>query len=351
MPAQKFNTVLFEKQNDINTPSDLLVASDYLDVMEAAKFDIDPEYEPDARGAGAFEQYSGTVGQYNNDISLLFGLYSLGSGVTPDLVRVAECAGWTKVEHADFIRLTPTSEIVNAGTLWGYRGGPGTNKAVLEKHGNIMFDWEIALEAAKRATMRFTGKGRYVAEPVLATLPDVDAYRERLSVPAMRGGSISLLGSSRYATKFISANFKANQSIENHPDATATFGGGDSEILDRAIDGTIVVRMEAHSNTIPHDSIQNGTELTVDFQWGTIYNQYDVRLLTSRFRVTNVKEGNVNGATTWEISGQVLRNSLELRIYNAAASSSSLSSSSGSSQSSSSLSTSASSESSSSTLA
>lgn len=347
MGVEKLTMVLVEKQTDRITPETTLGHNDFCDVIEAAKLTISPDVEQDNRGSSAFDNYPPTVGRTQTEIGLAFGLHSLGSGGNPDFIRCLECAGWQRRLDAGWIKMHPISEIINAATVWGYYGGPGTQKAFLEKFGNVMFDGSIALEAGKRALMRLTGKGKYLSPPARATMPNIAAWRERVTSPALQAASTIYLNGIAYG--FIKGEITFGQAVEANVDATDTYGGGDTEITDRKMEWSATVYQKIDTSFIPHTNLFAGATGIFDFQWGKTYHTYDMRLYALKSTLTDVKAGNNNGVNTWELKGIFEENSLELWIYNATGSSYSSASTSASSDSNSSVSDSSSSDSSAST--
>ena len=320
MSAEKLNMCLFEKQVHINVPSTTLGANDFLDVIEAAKFDISPEAEDDARGSSGFDNYAPTIGRTTAEISLMFALYSLGSR-DPDFVRCLQCAGWERVLDHPFLVLRPISEITDAGTLWGYRGGPGSQKSTLEKYGNIMFDGSLKLETGKRGTLTLTGKGKPVALPVLATMPDIDAQREREAAPALKAATVTIMGK---AYNFTTMEFTFNQGVEAAPDPTDAFAGGETEITERRIDFATTVYLKPTTTLIPHADIYAGTQAEIHIQWGKNHaspGEFDLEVWAPNCVLKDVKKGANNGIDTWEIKGTVVRNEIEIRINNGTTSS------------------------------
>jgi hypothetical protein len=345
MSVQKLDIILGRVQRDPATPETGLTAADFLDVHEAFKADVDPDFQTDNRGAGGFDAYQPTEGKYDPDIQLVFPLASLGSGTVPDLARCFQCAGWKQTAHDDYLRFAPSNDIANdhkAMTLWAYKGNPGHGGSVRERYGNQMYDVVISVEANKRAMVTFTGKGKYVAIPDRNTMPAIDAYRERVLIPAFINATYQIMGDIYVPLK---VEFNNNGPVVNHDNPGSEFGGGETEISDRAITFTATVYKK--SSLIPHRKMHTGDLGTIDLQWGAIHGTPDMRTIASRCQITNVKDGNANGIETYEISGVVIQNDFELRIYNGAASvssvsvpSSSTSSSSASASSTSSVSTS-----------
>ena len=337
MSAEKLNMVLFEKQTDAHTPEYTLGANDFIDVIEGAKADITPDAEADARGSTAFDNYPPTIGRTTVEISLMFSLYSLGSA-DPDLVRCMECAGWRRDLDEPYIVLSPTSEIVNAGSLHAYRGGPGASKSLLEKFGNVMFDGSLKLETGKRATVSLTGKGKYIAPPVIATMPAIDSNRERETAPAIKAATVSIMGQ---AYNFTTIEFTFGQNVENASDPTDTYAGGETEITERKIDFSATLYMKPTTPLIPHADIYAGTQAAINIAWGTTHcapGGSDLEINAPTCVLTDVKKGNSNGIDTWEVKGTVVKNDLKIKIYNGNTSSLSISSDSMSSDSNSSVS-------------
>lgn len=326
--VKKLDLALFRKQSQIDTPISNLVASDFVDTIETPSLDITPDAEQDNRGGGGFDNYPATIGKYEPGISLVFAIYSLGSGLTPDLVRCMECSGFEAVNHDDYIRMRGISEIVNAGTLWGYYGGPGTDKSLLEKFGNVIFDPTIEFESGKRATLTLAGKGQYIATPIVATQPDISPHRERVTSPPLMGGNITIMGQ---AYGLIRGSFVGGQGVENRVDPTNEFGGGGTEITERNQTWTAVVYQKPQNVIVPHNALKLGSTGLIEIKWGNKFGNKDCILRATQAQITDIKPGDNNGISTWELSGITQRNDLELRIYNNAASSSSLSSQSSSS--------------------
>lgn len=316
--VDKLSMVLFERQADMITPEASLGQNDFCDVLEAAKHDITPDAQQDNRGSGAYENYPPTIGRSEVEISMMFALYSRGSGGDPDFVRVLECAGWERRLDNPNIIMRPRNEIIHAGTLWGYYGGPGTNKSLLEKYGNIMFDGSITLEAGKRGTLSVTGKGKYVSPPARATQPSVGGMREREVAPPILSATVSINGQSY---SFVKAEVTFGQSIENNVDATDTYGGGDTEITERNIEWSATVYMKANTSLIPHTNLFANTTGSLDFQWGTKYGAPDLQLYSPYATITDVKRSENNGVMTWELKGVIERNDIELRIFRSTTSS------------------------------
>lgn len=337
MGIEKLGCVLLEKQTDRTTPETTLGINDFCDVLEPGKLTISPEVEQDNRGSTGFDNYPPTIGRTQTEIGLTFALHSLGSAKNPDFVRAMECAGWERRLDTDYIIMHPISEIVNAATVWGYSGGPGTQKAFVEKFGNVMFDGSISLEAGKRAVLKLTGKGKYLAKPIRATMPNIDAQRERVVSPPLLSAVITVNGIS-YG--FLKGEITFGQAVESNVDATDTYGGGDSDITDRKLEWSATVYQKIDSSYIPHDNLFAGTTGVLDFQWGKIYDapHPDCRIYAPKATLIDVKPGNNNGVNVWELKGIIEENDLELRIYNATGSSYSSVSTSASSDSNSSVS-------------
>jgi hypothetical protein len=340
--VDKLSLVLFEKQTEIDVPSAVLSPSDFMDVFEAARHDGTPEREEDKRGSGQFDQYARTVGKTDTEVTLVHPLYSRGTSGDPDFVRGLECAGFQRTLDDLFIKMIPRSDIRDAGTLWGYLGGPGTNKAILEKYGNIMFDWSIAGQAGKKVMLTLNGKGKLVALPVLATQPSSNPYREREVPPAIINGTIILNGKTYKVQKF---EITGGQDVVNNDDGTDAYCGGDTEITDRSIEWTATVYMKPDTNLIPHTNIYANTSGIWDIRWGSKYHTYDLRLYSRFCNILDAKRSNVNGVLAWDLKGIFEENELELWIYNGTTSSYSSQSTSASSDSNSSSSSSGSSDS------
>jgi hypothetical protein len=212
-----------------------------------------------------------------------------------------------------------------------------------------MFDGSISLEAAKRATLRLTGKGKYLANPIRATMPSVESRRERAVAPAlMRTNGTWLFNGIQYV--FLKGEITFGQAVESNVDATDAygFGGGDTEITDRKLEWSATIFQKVDSSFIPHNNLLEGTTGIFDVQWGKVYNTPDMRLYAPKSTLTDVKPGNNNGVLVWEVKGIFEENDLELWIYNGNTSSYSSASTSASSDSNSSVSDSSASDSSSS---
>ena len=328
--VEKLNIALFEKQANFETEEAALFANDFVDVVETATVEIDPDIEAQNRGGGRFGNHPRTVGKYGINIVLPVNMYSRGTAGDPDFVRLMECAGWTRRADDTYIKMRPTSEIIHAGTLWGYVGGPGTNKSLLHKFGNIVGSLGFTIETAKAARMTFTGMGRVVDLPAVATQPSVDDYRERVSAPAFLSATCTINGVSY---KPVSIEIVDNQPVENNLDATHEYGGGDTEFTDRNIEFTAVVYAKAIAAQIPHTNMHTQTAGSFDLRWGSTYAPYDLRIYSSSCRFHNVKPGNNNGVTTWEVQGYFDNNDVEVWCYNGNTSSYSSSSFSNSSDS------------------
>jgi len=347
MGVEKLNLVLLEKQTDRTTPEVSLGVNDFCDVISAPKLIINPDVAEDNRGSSAFDNYPPTVGRTQIQIDLEFALHSLGSAGNPDFIRVMECAGWERRLDSGFIKMHPISEIVNAATVWGYYGGPGTQKALVEKFGNVMFDGSISLEAGKRALMKFTGKGKYLNPPARTTMPNIAAMRERVTSPALMAMPTLYLNGIAYG--FLKGDITFGQAIENNVDATDIYGGGDTEQTDRKLGWSATVYQKVDSSFIPHINLLAGATGIFDLQWGKVYHTYDMRLYGPKSTLTDVKPGNQGGVLCWEIKGIFEENDLELWIYNGTGSSYSSASTSANSDSNSSVSDSSVSDSSGST--
>ena len=347
MAARKLDLILTELQGNVSEPEDLLVASNFADVMEQPVANVGPETEPDNRGSGTFEQYPATIGKWESDFTMAFSLYSLGSD-EPDFVRHFEASGWVKTDHDGYARLKPgRKDLHKAMTVWGYKGDPGHANSQLQKWGNVMYDAVITLEGAKKAAVTFTGKGKYIDQPQRATMPDVEAYREREAAPAVINATIEIMGQ-KY--KFIKFELTPNNDVQNNIDASAEFGSGDTETADLNLEWSATVYFQPTSGVLqPHDDLKSGQAGRINFEWGTNHGTPDLQLITGDLgaQLLTVQDGNNNGISTFELTGIILGNDIELRVFNNAAS---VSSNSTSSASISSTSTSSSSASASSTL-
>ena len=311
--VRKLALALLEKQTSIDTPETVLAANDFTDNLEAWTGDISPTAQEDLRGSGVYGNNPRTIGRYDNDVSLVYSLYSRGSGVQPSFIKAMECAGWERRLSGSNILMVPKSEITEACTLWGYEGGPGTNKSLLEKWGNIMFDGTISIVIGERATMTLNGKGKRVADPVISTMPDVGAYREKKIAPAFMEGAITING---VAYNLIKLDLNFGQTIENNVDGTDEFGGGDTEMTDRNIEFTCTVYQKPTLAKIPHSNLKNQTSGTFDLKWGRIFNYPDLRLYSTGSVFYDVKRGDNNGVSTWELSGYFQDNEIQFEVYN-----------------------------------
>jgi hypothetical protein len=206
-----------------------------------------------------------------------------------------------------------------------------------------MFDGSLKLTAGKRATISLTGKGKYAAKPVLATMPNIDAQRERETAPAIQNASVSIMGK---AYNFVEMEFPFGQAVENAVDSRDEFGGGETEITARQIDFSATLYMRPTTALIPHTDLYAGQTGVIDISWGKNHcapGGADLQIYAAAAVLTDVKKGVSNGIDTWEVKGTIVKNDIEIRIYNgtsssyssvsASASSDSNSSSSGSSDS------------------
>ena len=315
---KKLSLILLEKQSGLTVPQPDLSANDFADVLEGSA-SVDVDVEQDNRGGGGFQNNPATVGKSTADISLTYSLYSRGSAASePSFIRALECAGWERQLDNPNIIMRPRNDIVDAATIYAYSGGVGADKSLLEKFKNVMFDGVVNLEAGKRATLELSGKGAYYAPPVVATQPNVDGYRERVTAPPLMGATVSINGK---AYKFLTCTLNFGQTVEPDVDATDTYGGGESEIVERNINWTATVYMKPDSDFVPHTNLFAGTTGTLDFQWGTKFGTPDCRILAPKATIHNVKEADNNGVLTWELTGIIEDNDVELRIYNGNASS------------------------------
>ena len=313
--VEKLKTVLLEKQDNLITPQTVLTAHDFVDCIEAVRLDADPDAEMDDRGSAGYDSYPPIIGRTNVELGIKMGLYSLGTtNSSPDIVKLFECSGWKKRLDVPNIELVPVSEIVNAATLWGYRGGPGANKAILEKYGNVMFDGTLSLEHGKRCEVDFTGRGKLVSLPGVATMPSINTFRERVVVPTYKAATTMFMGVTDY--KLVKFELPFGQDIQNLDDPTDTFGGGETEMADRKISWSATVYLRPTATLIPQIKLHAGTSGAISIQWGSVYGSPDLRIYAPNAYLSSVKEGNRNGILTWECKGTFLANDVAIRIYN-----------------------------------
>jgi hypothetical protein len=310
--VEKLSLVLGELQTSIDVPEPALAANDFIDVVEAYTADVSPDSEADNRGSGMFDQRERTLGKTEVEIGLTMALYSMGGTSESAIIKLFRAAGFERILDTGMVVLRPRSEIVDAMTFWTYKGGPGTNRSIRTEFGNVMFDWVIRLEAAKRALAQFTGVGLLDALPVRATQPNVEAYRERQVAPAIKAATVSING---VAYQFVRCEISGNQAPQNTVDAAHPYGGGFSEITDRNIEFTATVYAKPIASQVPHTNLYAKTSGTLDFQFGTFYGNPDVRIYAAAAFLDDVKNGDENGVSTWDIKGYIERNLMEVRIY------------------------------------
>jgi len=311
--VKKKKLVLFECQEEIDSPSSALGANDFLDTSEPVTITVDSNPEADERGNGRFSNNRPTIGIWAPEVMIPFKLYARGPSVQPSMVRVARCAGFRRILSDPYIILRLRNDIADAGTLWGYDGTTGTNKALLEKIGNLMFDWTIEIETGMAAKMNFNGKGQYVARPSVSTFPDVESYRENAIAPAFRNGEATINGKEY---KLVKITINGGQEVTSRPDPTAKYGAGETEMTNRMVRFDATVFQKADNSLIPHPDIEAGTRGNLDLKWGRIFEYPDLQIFSSKCVIDNVKPGDNNGVLTWEITGVIEDNELDLRIYN-----------------------------------
>lgn len=314
--VKKLGLALLKVQSNIAQESPC-TAVDFADTMEAPELDIGTESEQDNRASGGFDMYPATIGRSAPTVKLAYSLLSLGAGTEPSLVQAMKCAGWNAVTVGNYIELTPTSTINKAATIYGYIGGPGASKALLTKIINVMFSSTIDLPGGKRAFITLDGKGRLIGAPASATMPDVSKYRDRGVAPAIINAGVEINGNTY---KWSKAQIKDGQSVVNNIDPSVAYGGGDTEITERAF--TFTATVFAKTAPIPHTNLLAGTAGQMVFSWGAVKGTPDLQVSCNSVQLTDVKPGDENGVNTWELTGVILENDIVLRIYNAGSSAS-----------------------------
>jgi hypothetical protein len=308
--VKKLGLALLNVQSNINQESPC-VAMDFADTMDPPEIDIGIESEQDNRASGGFDMYPATIGRSAPTVKLSYSLLSLGASREPSLVQAMKCAGWSVTTVGNYIELRPTSTITSAATVYGYIGGPGASKALLTKIINVMFSATIDLPGAKRAFVTLDGKGKLFQNPTVATMPDVSKYRDRGVAPAIISAGVEINGDTYKWTK---AQIKDGQAVVNNLDPSVAYGGGDTEITDRAM--TFTATVFAKTSPIPHTKLQAGTAGQMVFSWGAVYGSPDLQISCNSVQLTDVKPGDENGVDTYEVTGVILENDIIVKVYN-----------------------------------
>jgi hypothetical protein len=320
---RKLDILLGAKQIDLNNPLTDLGVSDFVDTLEPATIQVNPENQEDSRGSGGFFNYKSTIGKYEVEIPLTFKLFSLGNGNFPDVVRCLECAGFEQTLDEGYIKMKLNrAESDYAMTVWGYEGSTVASKADLVKVGNVVFgDWSFSAEVNQYVQLSLTGKGRYMSLDKQQTMPNIGTQREREIAPPFRG-YVHIAGKDYRIASF---EITSNQETDNVPDAgDATAGSGATEITNRNMTATFTVFQDSDSDLDPQAQVDNVTTGNMILRWGTNYNaapDYDMQLRADDIQIRDVNKAERNGVATLELDTVILENSFEYWIYNGTSSS------------------------------
>jgi len=325
---------LLKLQDTEGTPETTLVGTDVFEADPGSKIDPDPSKTPIKLVAGKRDQEATVIGRKLANVTLNAPMRpwgASGSRVTPDWVRALQCAGFEKTENNGYWILKPTSTVRKDCTVWMYSGDLRSSYSLLQKVGNVKFDFTINMDFSGDviSKIELTGMGRYDGAPSNATQPSVS--RNRTAVPALTGCTMQIGGDSDY--RVLSLTITGNQPTEATVLPTHASGVGINEITDTELKISCKAYREITTTADPEASLYNLTTGALRVWWDA---DNDVKIDGGYMQIIDVKPSDENGVETWDIEGILQRNDLTIRCLGGTSSSSSSSLSSSSSSSSSS---------------
>jgi hypothetical protein len=310
--VKKLETVLCKVQSVFDTPETSLAGTDIIEA-ESPKISFDPIVNPIELVGAGFPNNKSIIGPIYAGVELAMPLRTGGAQDSAgQFTTLLKCAGFKEsiATHIYSYAITNKQSEWNAATLWGYSGNLDTSGSIIDKIGNLIFDWSIELDFDKGvAKITFTGKGRSGGDPAAGTVPTVT--RSTAIPPALKLATISILESSAYVP--ISMKFEGGLEALPTINCLETISGlGCSLIGKYQVKWSAKIYRELPSvGNIP-SAILAGTTGAMSVVCGTAPNKITYAITTAS--VESEKRSEQNGVETLDIAGRAIDNSFSIAV-------------------------------------
>lgn len=305
----------FKEQASFGTAESSFLASDVMEVEAGAKISIEPRVREISLVSGKFGQNQSVIGPREASISASMPFRTGGVAGSPgDVALFLQACGLKETDSSNTFTYIPTSKQSEFKdfTAWALSGNNDTSSAEQYVVQNIMGSGKITLDFDQNSAMfAFEGKGALNAAPSSAS--QVDKTASSIVVPSLVGATIGFFSDTDYIP--ISIEFDLGNEVSVTLNPSNTNGLGISLIAKRKIKWTAKVYRD--SGIDPHGTLFAGTLGGISVAWGTGTNRHTVA--TTKAQITDVKDSDQNGISTYDLSGICVDNDLTITINTNAA--------------------------------
>jgi hypothetical protein len=312
------DVLLGKLQSALGTKQTSLVNTDFRTIDDTFELTYTQEMVEQALAQGFFGQPQRIKGLCAVDAKVSMPIIPTGTSTEPNVTDFLKCCGMSYALATSKHTFAPSSDVATDWkdmTLWKYTGSKVAGESLLTKAHSIMFDAELDFEIGKPAHATFTGKG--VPD---GTKPDAASYVSGSlsvlsgAVPAVvKSTAMTIAG---YSLNILKANVKLGNEVQLIRSMSDESGYLQSMITGRKSTFTATVYEETPASKNVYDLFSAQTLGNFDLTFGTAGSRISI-VSTGKSEIIDVKPGNDNGVSTWEISGAFVDNSWTLEINEA----------------------------------
>lgn len=302
---------LLKTQATPGTPEVALAAGDYIEcTKDSAGIEADPQSADIDLAGNGYGHDQAVQGRKLANVGLTFPLREELAGHIPGAVIACQSARFAMTENGGYFELAPSNIIQTDCTVWEYSGNMNTDACLLHKAGNVKFGGKLIFDFSGDCygKLELTGNGLEVGAPIDASQPTVakdgSVVSALTSVP-----TFTLCGETVFRPLNLEIDFGQEVAVSVLPSAST--GSGKAHVTNRKMTYTAKLIRDIVATVDPVTKSYAGTLGAMALIYGT---GAAIDLSCTSISIRKWSKSEDNGIETIDLEGQILDNSLLLKI-------------------------------------